>query len=361
MWSFLSVCLCLWVFEHFQNLFIADDLAQWIKRSTFYSNFNQIKQRKKLTTNLTHTRTHTQVFVTQKRRKKTSNHESTFRIWTVLKSIICIWIPGIWNRYANSPKPFSRNTQKSICLSIMLASWHHHTTSPKMALKVNLLSIIWDTSYWRICLCHSSERLAPKIYIHAWSMCHRAQILWATSIWTTSMARKYSYRFFLFLCLTCSFDDHWLTWHLIKFCFWFVCKTHSKDYYPPDAYNQSKLAQVLFTRHLQLQINQDEDCHVQIQAVHPGVVDTDLFQYSSLSYISWFKKLFFKVCCPPKIRTQNIFWTMFEYMMNFQTFETKLQFYTQSYSPTEYGGGCTNDSLCSHLTTCRRQRWILSK
>lgn len=66
------------------------------------------------------------------------------------------------------------------------------------------------------------------------------------------------------------------------------------DYYPPEAYNQSKLAQVLFTRHLQMLINQDEDLHVQIHAVHPGVVDTDLFVHSRL--FPWFKKLFFKVC-----------------------------------------------------------------
>lgn len=126
-------------------------------------------------------------------------------------------------------------------------------------------------------------------------MCRRAQILWATSIWTTSMARKYIERN---ICFSVPLVDRpYLSFHQIVFCFSLVClKTHSKDYYPPDAYNQSKLAQVLFTRHLQLQINQDEDCHVQIQAVHPGVVDTDLFQYSSLSYISWFKKLFFKVC-----------------------------------------------------------------
>lgn len=124
-------------------------------------------------------------------------------------------------------------------------------------------------------------------------MCHRAQILWATSIWKTSMARKYTH---LLLCLTRRF-----------LIFYVSLKTHSKDYYPPDAYNQSKLAQVLFTRHLQLQINEDEDCHVQIQAVHPGVVDTDLFQYSSLSYISWFKKLFFKVCYH-----SHITWWFFE-------------------------------------------------
>lgn len=67
------------------------------------------------------------------------------------------------------------------------------------------------------------------------------------------------------------------------------------SYYPPDAYNQSKLAQVLFTRHLQRIFNNDEDAHVQVHAVHPGVVDTDLFIHSSTTYVPWFKKLLFKV------------------------------------------------------------------
>lgn len=52
---------------------------------------------------------------------------------------------------------------------------------------------------------------------------------------------------------------------------------------------------MLFTRHLQTLINQDEDWHVQVHAVHPGVVDTDLFVHSSTTYVPWFKKLLFKV------------------------------------------------------------------
>lgn len=70
-----------------------------------------------------------------------------------------------------------------------------------------------------------------------------------------------------------------------------------KYYYPPDAYNQSKLAQVLFTKHLQALLNRDGDAaHVQVHAVHPGVVDTDLFVHSSSTYIPWVKKILFKVC-----------------------------------------------------------------
>lgn len=68
-----------------------------------------------------------------------------------------------------------------------------------------------------------------------------------------------------------------------------------KCYYPPEAYNQSKLAQVLFTRYLQKVLDKDSTNNVQIYAVHPGVVDTDLFCHSSTTYIPWFKKLFFKV------------------------------------------------------------------
>lgn len=68
-----------------------------------------------------------------------------------------------------------------------------------------------------------------------------------------------------------------------------------KYYYPPTAYNQSKLAQVMFTRQLQSLIDGDEDCHVQVHAVHPGLVDTDLFVHSSTTYIPWIKRILFKV------------------------------------------------------------------
>ncbi|GAB0099637.1 dehydrogenase/reductase SDR family member on chromosome X [Sergentomyia squamirostris] len=66
-----------------------------------------------------------------------------------------------------------------------------------------------------------------------------------------------------------------------------------KSYYGATAYNQSKLAQVLFTKHLQAALVA-RGAPVQVHAVHPGVVDTDLFVYSSSTVIPWFKKLFFK-------------------------------------------------------------------
>lgn len=76
---------------------------------------------------------------------------------------------------------------------------------------------------------------------------------------------------------------------------WIILLPLRKDYYPPDAYSQSKLAQILFTRHLQVIINQDKDLHVQVHAAHPGVVDTDLIVHTSITYVPWFRKLFFKV------------------------------------------------------------------
>lgn len=67
------------------------------------------------------------------------------------------------------------------------------------------------------------------------------------------------------------------------------------------AYYQSKLAQVLFTRHLQQLIDNDEDCHVQVHAVHPGLVDTDIFVHSSTNYVPWIKRILFKVCVTLRI------------------------------------------------------------
>ncbi|XP_004534582.1 dehydrogenase/reductase SDR family member on chromosome X [Ceratitis capitata] len=66
-----------------------------------------------------------------------------------------------------------------------------------------------------------------------------------------------------------------------------------KLYYPGTAYSQSKLAQVLSTRHLQA-ILDAESAHVQVNAVHPGIVDTDLFEHSATTAVPFVKKLVFK-------------------------------------------------------------------
>ncbi|EDW02136.1 dehydrogenase/reductase SDR family member on chromosome X [Drosophila grimshawi] len=66
-----------------------------------------------------------------------------------------------------------------------------------------------------------------------------------------------------------------------------------KNYYPGTAYSQSKLAQILGTRHLQSLLDA-EKAHVQVNVVHPGIVDTDLFEHSATTSIPIFKKFFFK-------------------------------------------------------------------
>jgi len=50
-----------------------------------------------------------------------------------------------------------------------------------------------------------------------------------------------------------------------------------KNYQPWVAYGQSKLANVLFSYELVRQLPKDANCTV--NAVHPGVVDTELARY----------------------------------------------------------------------------------
>uniref|UniRef100_A0A2M3Z1M9 Putative dehydrogenase with different specificities related to short-chain alcohol dehydrogenase n=1 Tax=Anopheles braziliensis TaxID=58242 RepID=A0A2M3Z1M9_9DIPT len=66
-----------------------------------------------------------------------------------------------------------------------------------------------------------------------------------------------------------------------------------KNYYPADAYNQSKLAQVLFAKHLNL-VFEEDGLPVLANSLHPGVVNTDLFEHSSTNYIPWIRALLFK-------------------------------------------------------------------
>jgi NAD(P)-dependent dehydrogenase (short-subunit alcohol dehydrogenase family) len=71
----------------------------------------------------------------------------------------------------------------------------------------------------------------------------------------------------------------------------FHCK---KFYYPVDAYSKSKLAQVYFTRHLDKYLK-DKQLKVQVNSVHPGIVNTDLFEHSSIAYVPFIKDIFYKV------------------------------------------------------------------
>lgn len=67
-----------------------------------------------------------------------------------------------------------------------------------------------------------------------------------------------------------------------------------KHYYPGDAYARSKLAQVFFTKQLD-DLFREKDIKIQVHSTHPGIVNTDLFEHSSNTYIPWFKDIFYKV------------------------------------------------------------------
>jgi NAD(P)-dependent dehydrogenase (short-subunit alcohol dehydrogenase family) len=67
-----------------------------------------------------------------------------------------------------------------------------------------------------------------------------------------------------------------------------------KFYYPADAYAKSKLAQVYFTKHLEV-IFKERGLKIQAHAPHPGIVNTGLFEHSTNNYIPWFKEIFYKV------------------------------------------------------------------
>lgn len=69
---------------------------------------------------------------------------------------------------------------------------------------------------------------------------------------------------------------------------------YRKFYYPADAYMKSKLAQVLFSKHLD-KICREENFNVQSHSLHPGVVNTDLFEHSSTSYVPIMRSVLFKV------------------------------------------------------------------
>lgn len=69
---------------------------------------------------------------------------------------------------------------------------------------------------------------------------------------------------------------------------------NKKQYVSFDAYATSKLAQVHFTTYLNRLLLAD-GMNVQVHAVHPGVVNTDLFENSFVKqYAEWFMKLMFK-------------------------------------------------------------------
>lgn len=55
----------------------------------------------------------------------------------------------------------------------------------------------------------------------------------------------------------------------------------SKNYYSPEsAYGNSKASQIAFTLHLNSILASDDTCHVKINCLHPGVVDTGLYEHA---------------------------------------------------------------------------------
>ncbi|XP_008547555.1 retinol dehydrogenase 12 isoform X2 [Microplitis demolitor] len=66
-----------------------------------------------------------------------------------------------------------------------------------------------------------------------------------------------------------------------------------KPFLSNAAYGQSKLAQVVFTETLR-HISEKNDLRVKAYAVHPGLVNTDLFEHSFIHHVGWFMKFFFK-------------------------------------------------------------------
>lgn len=70
---------------------------------------------------------------------------------------------------------------------------------------------------------------------------------------------------------------------------------HYEMYYHPGiAYGNSKLAQIMFTRRLQ-EIFMENNWKIQSHAVHPGVVDTELFKNTPYGSMNWYRQLWFKV------------------------------------------------------------------
>ncbi|XP_016841908.1 dehydrogenase/reductase SDR family member on chromosome X [Nasonia vitripennis] len=59
------------------------------------------------------------------------------------------------------------------------------------------------------------------------------------------------------------------------------------------AYAQSKLAQLLFTKRL-TRLFEKKKVHVVANAVHPGIVNTELFDHSYMKYFKLFRQLLFK-------------------------------------------------------------------
>lgn len=69
-----------------------------------------------------------------------------------------------------------------------------------------------------------------------------------------------------------------------------------KEFVSNAAYAQSKLAQILFTKYLDQRLR-DIDSKVQVFAVHPGVVNTDILKSSLYrTLLFWILAILLRVC-----------------------------------------------------------------
>jgi len=84
---------------------------------------------------------------------------------------------------------------------------------------------------------------------------------------------------------------------------------YSTHYIPSASYAQSKLAQVIFTKSLDSKLRK-HNIPVQVHAVHPGLVNTDLFNGTFLKKIApWIPSLLFKVAFSAVFITPSLSWT----------------------------------------------------
>jgi NAD(P)-dependent dehydrogenase (short-subunit alcohol dehydrogenase family) len=86
----------------------------------------------------------------------------------------------------------------------------------------------------------------------------------------------------------------------VSSCAHFVGKINYDDfnreryYHMGEAYADSKLAQMMFTRHLE-KVCRERGWNVSSFAPHPGVVNTEIFQNSVIGSFGWIRRIFMKV------------------------------------------------------------------
>lgn len=80
---------------------------------------------------------------------------------------------------------------------------------------------------------------------------------------------------------------------------------YEKYYHTGLAYADSKLAQIMSTKHLN-QLCKNNRLKVQTHTAHPGVVDTDIFKNSVWGSLTRLRKLIFKVIIIMLVFCKNI-------------------------------------------------------